>query len=346
MRRADLDHPDELRVDLDPSDGRRLRGRPRGRDDASTTSSPSTACSASRRRAARAASTSTSGSSRAGTSPRCAAPRSRSRARSSGGCPGRPRRSGGRRSASASSSTTTRTRATAPSPAPTACARSPTRASPAALAWDEVPDVEPADLTFFTVPERLASVGDPLAPIDDVAHDLTPLLDLARRDEEQGLGDAPWPPNFRKQAGEPKRVQPSRARTGRLTRVRRGAPDRPAARRAAGDTTPWPSPGGCSRSRRRTRAARGWRCGRGRRGSRASDVDRALTEDRALVITWLNRGTLHLVCARGLPVAAGADHAAAADRQPPAPGAGGRERGRRRARRGRHRARRSPTRAR
>lgn len=80
------------------------------------------------------------------------------------------------------------------------------------LTWDEVPDVEPADLTFFTVPDRLASVGDPLAPIDDVAHDLTPLLDLARRDEEQGLGDAPWPPNFRKQAGEPKRVQPSRAK--------------------------------------------------------------------------------------------------------------------------------------
>ena len=44
------------------------------------------------------------------------------------------------------------------------------------------------------------------------AHDLTPLLDLARRDEEEGLGDAPWPPNFRKQPGEPKRVQPSRAR--------------------------------------------------------------------------------------------------------------------------------------
>ena len=55
-------------------------------------------------------------------------------------------------------------------------------------------------------------VGDPLAEIDDVAHDLTPLLDLARRDEEEGLGDAPWPPNFRKQPGEPKRVQPSRAR--------------------------------------------------------------------------------------------------------------------------------------
>ena len=69
-----------------------------------------------------------------------------------------------------------------------------------------------ADFRLDTVPERLAKVGDPLAEIDDVAHDLTPLLDLARRDEEEGLGDAPWPPNFPKQPGEPKRVQPSRAR--------------------------------------------------------------------------------------------------------------------------------------
>ena len=80
------------------------------------------------------------------------------------------------------------------------------------LAWDEVPEVEPAELTFFTVPARLASVGDPLAEIDDVRHDLTPLLDLARRDEEEGLGDAPWPPHFAKQRGEPRRVAPSRAK--------------------------------------------------------------------------------------------------------------------------------------
>lgn len=80
------------------------------------------------------------------------------------------------------------------------------------LRWDEVPDVEPADLTFWTVRDRLAAQGDPLAAIDDVHHDLGPLLELARRDEEQGLGDAPWPPHFAKQRGEPRRVQPSRAR--------------------------------------------------------------------------------------------------------------------------------------
>jgi DNA ligase D-like protein (predicted polymerase) len=83
------------------------------------------------------------------------------------------------------------------------------------LRWDEVPDVEPGDLRLDTVPARLREHGDPLAAIDDVHHDLTALLDLARRDEEQGLGDAPWPPNFRKQRGEPRRVQPSRAKPER-----------------------------------------------------------------------------------------------------------------------------------
>jgi bifunctional non-homologous end joining protein LigD len=80
------------------------------------------------------------------------------------------------------------------------------------LRWDEVPDVEPEDLRLDTVPARLAEVGDPAADIDAHPCRLDALLDLARRDEEQGLGDAPWPPNFAKQPGEPKRVQPSRAR--------------------------------------------------------------------------------------------------------------------------------------
>jgi DNA primase len=80
------------------------------------------------------------------------------------------------------------------------------------LAWDEVPGVEPDDLRIDTVPGRLASVGDPSADIDDHAGGLEGLLALAARDEAQGLGDAPWPVHFRKQPGEPKRVQPSRAR--------------------------------------------------------------------------------------------------------------------------------------
>jgi DNA ligase D-like protein (predicted polymerase) len=79
-----------------------------------------------------------------------------------------------------------------------------------ALEWDEVPDVEPADLTLVTVPARLREKGDPGAGIDAQAGSLDALLELAARDEREGLGDAPWPPHFRKQKGEPRRVQPSK----------------------------------------------------------------------------------------------------------------------------------------
>jgi bifunctional non-homologous end joining protein LigD len=80
------------------------------------------------------------------------------------------------------------------------------------LEWDEVADVEPADLRLQTVPSRLRERGDPSASIDEHAGSLDGLLELAARDEREGLGDAPWPPHFRKQKDEPKRVQPSRAR--------------------------------------------------------------------------------------------------------------------------------------
>jgi len=80
------------------------------------------------------------------------------------------------------------------------------------LSWDEVPDVEPSDLTLATVPARVKERGDAGAAIDDHHYSLDPLLELAARDEAGGLGDAPWPPHFAKQRGEPRRVQPSRAR--------------------------------------------------------------------------------------------------------------------------------------
>ncbi|HEV3093619.1 MAG TPA: ATP-dependent DNA ligase [Solirubrobacteraceae bacterium] len=81
------------------------------------------------------------------------------------------------------------------------------------LEWDEVADVEPAELRIDTVPARLRERGDPSATIDDSPGSLASLLDLAARDEREGLGDAPWPPHFRKQSGEPRRVQPSRAKS-------------------------------------------------------------------------------------------------------------------------------------
>jgi bifunctional non-homologous end joining protein LigD len=80
------------------------------------------------------------------------------------------------------------------------------------LEWDEVAGVEPAELTLQTVPARLRKRGDPSATIDDHPGGLDGLLELAARDERDGLGDAPWPPHFRKQKGEPPRVQPSRAK--------------------------------------------------------------------------------------------------------------------------------------
>ncbi|HEY7960527.1 MAG TPA: non-homologous end-joining DNA ligase [Solirubrobacteraceae bacterium] len=80
------------------------------------------------------------------------------------------------------------------------------------LEWDEVADVEPAELRLDTVPARLRERGDPSATIDERSYKLDSLLELAARDEREGLGDAPWPPHFRKQKGGPRRVQPSRAR--------------------------------------------------------------------------------------------------------------------------------------
>ena len=76
------------------------------------------------------------------------------------------------------------------------------------LEWDEVPDADPHDLRLDTVPDRLRKKGDPSAGLDENVG----RLDVAERDESEGLGDAPWPPNFPKQPSEPKRVQPSRAR--------------------------------------------------------------------------------------------------------------------------------------
>ena len=81
------------------------------------------------------------------------------------------------------------------------------------LHWHEVADCEPADFTVLTVPRRFAESGDPHAGMDADAGSLDKLLELAAKDEASGLGDAPWPPHFRKMAGEAPRVAPSRARS-------------------------------------------------------------------------------------------------------------------------------------
>ena len=80
----------------------------------------------------------------------------------------------------------------------------------APLGWDELAACDAADFTLRTMPARFARIGDPHEGIDAVACSLEGLLELSARQERDGAGDAPWPPHYRKQAGEPPRAQPSR----------------------------------------------------------------------------------------------------------------------------------------
>jgi bifunctional non-homologous end joining protein LigD len=89
----------------------------------------------------------------------------------------------------------------------------------APLRWEEIPDCEPGDFTVLTMPVRFQTLGDPNAAMDDVAGSLEKLLELAARDEASGLGDAPWPPHFPKTESEPTRVAPSRAKGVKAAKV-------------------------------------------------------------------------------------------------------------------------------
>jgi DNA ligase D-like protein (predicted polymerase) len=94
------------------------------------------------------------------------------------------------------------------------------------LRWEEVAECDPADFTVFTVPGRFEQIGDPHAEMDAAAGSLQPLFELAARDEAAGLADAPWPPHFRKMEGEAPRVAPSRAKKGSSKEVKGDAPKR------------------------------------------------------------------------------------------------------------------------
>ena len=98
------------------------------------------------------------------------------------------------------------------------------------LTWNEVPDCDPAAFTVLTVPGRFASVGDPHQGIDEARGSLEKLLDLAARDEAAGLGDAPWPPHFRKMDGEAPRVAPSRAKRSKAEAGAEAAEETPKAK--------------------------------------------------------------------------------------------------------------------
>jgi bifunctional non-homologous end joining protein LigD len=130
------------------------------------------------------------------------------------------------------------------------------------LTWPEVPSCDPGEFTIATVPARFARAGDPWAEMDEAAGSLDGLLERAARDEAAGLPDAPWPPHYEKQSGEAPRVQPSKRRS---------------AGPAAGGS--WPSESGVSPG-----GAAPSRAGTGRRQSTMPliEVARAQTRDEAM----------------------------------------------------------------
>ena len=102
----------------------------------------------------------------------------------------------------------------------------------APLLWDEVAACDPADFTVLTMPKRFEEIGNPHADADSASGSLDKLLELAERDEASGLGDAPWPPHFRKTEGEAKRVAPSRAKKGPPASAAKVSPRRAARTKA------------------------------------------------------------------------------------------------------------------
>jgi bifunctional non-homologous end joining protein LigD len=109
----------------------------------------------------------------------------------------------------------------------------------APLTWDELPACDPADFTLRTLPSRYARLGDVGAGIDDAAGSLDALLELAARQRTAGQGDAPWPPHYAKGAEEPARVQPSRRKAPRAAK---GAEPVRRPPRARGEARPPPGP--------------------------------------------------------------------------------------------------------
>jgi DNA ligase D-like protein (predicted polymerase) len=106
----------------------------------------------------------------------------------------------------------------------------------APLTWEEVPDCDAAAFTIESVPERYARIGDPWEGIDQAAGSIDPLLELAGQHEAAGFTDAPWPPHYEKQANEPARVQPSKRRTTQGPTEPEGVVPPPAPGKASGPT--------------------------------------------------------------------------------------------------------------
>jgi bifunctional non-homologous end joining protein LigD len=150
------------------------------------------------------------------------------------------------------------------------------------LSWDEVAGCDPAAFTIGTVPARFAEMGDPWAGMDDAVGSLAGLMELAGRDEAAGLPDAPWPPHFVRQSGEEPRVQPSKRRTarkgGRSAAAGGAEPEAPGAEGADGAEGAGSAEGGASGAR----AARGGPTGRRQSTKPLIEVARAATKAEAM----------------------------------------------------------------
>jgi bifunctional non-homologous end joining protein LigD len=145
----------------------------------------------------------------------------------------------------------------------------------APLTWDEVPTCDPGSYTIFTMVDRFAALGDPWAGMDEAAGSLDALLEQAARDEAAGLPDAPWPPHYEKQAGEAPRVQPSKRRAGDAS-----PPASPAASRA-GTAGPAASRAGTA-GPAASRAGTAGPAGRRRSTMPLIEIARARTKDEAM----------------------------------------------------------------
>jgi DNA ligase D-like protein (predicted polymerase) len=151
----------------------------------------------------------------------------------------------------------------------------------APLNWAEVPACDPAEYTIATMPERFARIGDPWAEMDEAAGSLDGLLELAARDEAAGVPDAPWPPHYDKQSGEAPRVQPSKRRTGS------GGAGSDAARSGGAGSDAARSGGAGSDAARS--AGSGTKSPTGRRQSTMPLIEVARAETKAEAMTGLER---------------------------------------------------------
>jgi bifunctional non-homologous end joining protein LigD len=156
------------------------------------------------------------------------------------------------------------------------------------LSWDEVAGCDPAAFTIGTVPARFAEIGDPWAGMDDAVGSLAGLIELAGRDEAAGLPDAPWPPHFVRQSGEEPRVQPSKRRTarkgGRSAAAGGAEPEAPGAEGAGGaeGAAGAEGAGRAEDGASGARAARGGPTGRRQSTKPLIEVARAATKAEAM----------------------------------------------------------------